>query len=51
MSPPRQPRVRTNRFGMIVAALLALALIGYAIQFLSIPSRIPPQEQQTSGQP
>lgn len=51
MSPPRQPRVRTNRFGMIAAALLALVLIGYAIQFVSIPSRVPPQEPQTSARP
>ena len=35
--------VKTNRFGMIAAAILFAALVAYAIYFVSIPSPLPPQ--------
>lgn len=35
--------VKTNRFGMIAAAILLAALVAYAIYFVSIPSPLPPQ--------
>ena len=34
---------RTNRFGLIAAALLFAALIAYGIYFVMIPSPMPPQ--------
>ncbi|MCJ2099845.1 hypothetical protein [Methylobacterium sp. E-046] len=35
--------VRTNRYGLIAAALLFAALAAFAIYFFLIPSRLPPQ--------
>jgi hypothetical protein len=35
--------VKTNRFGLIAAAILFAALAAYAIYFVSIPSPLPPQ--------
>jgi hypothetical protein len=35
--------VRTNRFGIIAAVLLAVALVAFAIYFVLIPSPLPPQ--------
>ena len=35
--------VRTNRFGLIAAGLLVLALVAYTIYFVSIPAPLPPQ--------
>ena len=34
--------VRTNRFGLIVAVLLAAVLVAFTIYFVMIPSPIPP---------
>ncbi len=34
--------VRTNRFGLIAAALLFLALVAFTIYFVMIPAPIPP---------
>jgi hypothetical protein len=35
--------VRTNRYGLIAAALLIAALVAFAIYFILIPSPVPPQ--------
>ncbi|MBX9933875.1 MAG: hypothetical protein K2Y56_20525 [Methylobacterium sp.] len=35
--------VRTNRYGLIAAGLLFLALVAYTIYFVSIPAPLPPQ--------
>ncbi|CAO4155414.1 hypothetical protein DHODJN_22205 [Methylorubrum extorquens] len=51
MAPPQPPRIRTNRFGVISAALLALVLIGFTLYFVSIPSRTPPEEPQSTARP
>ncbi|CAO4164333.1 hypothetical protein AFFFEF_04328 [Methylorubrum extorquens] len=51
MAPPQPPRIRTNRFGIISAALLALVLIGFTLYFVSIPSRTPPEEPQSTARP
>ena len=34
--------VRTNRFGLIAAAILIAALIAYAIYFVMVPAPLPP---------
>lgn len=34
--------VRTNRFGLIAAAVLIAALVAYTIYFVAIPSPLPP---------
>ena len=36
-------RVRSSKTGYILAGLLFLALIGFAIYFVMIPSPLPPQ--------
>ncbi len=36
---------------MIGAALLALALIGFTLYFVSFPSRTPPEEPQSTTRP
>jgi hypothetical protein len=51
MAQSQPPRIRTNRFGMISAALLALVLIGFTLYFVSIPSRTPPEEPQSTARP
>ena len=35
--------VKTNRFGLIAAAVLVAALIAFTIYFVMIPSPLPPQ--------
>lgn len=35
--------VRTNRYGMIAAALLFTALAAFAIYFFLVPAPLPPQ--------
>ncbi len=39
----RDERIHTNRIGYIAAGLLVLALIGFTIYFVMIPSPLPPQ--------
>jgi hypothetical protein len=39
----RPSPVRTNRFGMIAAALMFAALVAYAIYFVMITAPLPPQ--------
>lgn len=34
--------VRTNRFGLIAAAILFAALVAYTIYFLTVPATPPP---------
>jgi hypothetical protein len=34
---------RTNRFGLIAAAVLVAALVAFTIYFVMIPSPLPPQ--------
>lgn len=40
-SEVKRAPVRTNRFGMIAAAVLIAALIAYAIYFVMIPAPLP----------
>ncbi|MHB2207034.1 hypothetical protein [Methylobacterium sp. CM6257] len=41
-SDVKRAPVRTNRYGLIVAALLIAALVAYGIYFMMIPAPLPP---------